>query len=102
MRRVVISRLGALTPIGNNTAAFWRSLINAISGAAPITKFDTSKFKTKFACEFKNFDPLNYIEKSEARRYDLFTQYALMAVSEAVQHANILFEKLNRNRIGII
>lgn len=102
MRRVVITGLGALTPIGNNATDFWKSLINGVSGAAPITKFDTSKFKTKFACELKNFDPLNYIEKSEARRYDLFTQYALIAVEEAVLNANIEFEKLNKNRIGVI
>jgi 3-oxoacyl-[acyl-carrier-protein] synthase II len=102
MRRVVITGLGALTPIGNNTSQFWNSLINGVSGAAPITKFDTSKFKTKFACELKNFDPLNFIEKSEARKYDLFTQYALIAVEEAVLNAKIEFEQLNRNRIGVI
>lgn len=102
MRRVVVTGFGALTPIGNNSTDFWKSLINGVSGSAPITKFDTSKFKTKFACELKDFDPLNFIEKSEARRYDLFTQYALIAVEEAVQHAAIDFEKLNRNRIGVI
>lgn len=102
MKRVVITGLGVLSPIGNNTNDFWHSLINGKSGAAMITKFDTEKFKTKFACELKNFDPLNYIEKSEARRYDLFTQYALIAVEEAVKHANIDFEKLNRNKIGVI
>jgi len=102
MRRVVITGLGALTPIGNNTNDFWKSLINGISGAALITKFDTSKFKTKFACELKNFDPLNFIDKAEARKYDLFTQYALIAVDEAVLNAKIDFEKLNKNRIGVI
>lgn len=102
MRRVVVTGLGALTPIGNNTADFWQALVNGTSGAAPITRFDTSKFKTKFACELKNFDPLNFIEKAEARKYDLFTQYALVAVEEAVKHAGIAFEELNRNRIGVI
>jgi 3-oxoacyl-[acyl-carrier-protein] synthase II len=102
MRRVVITGIGALTPIGNNATDFWKSLIKGTSGAAPITKFDTAKFKTKFACELKNFEPLNFIEKSEARKYDLFTQYALIAVSEAVSYANIEFEKLNTNRIGVI
>jgi 3-oxoacyl-[acyl-carrier-protein] synthase II len=102
MRRVVVTGLGALTPIGNNTHDFWRSLVNGVSGAAPITKFDTTKFKTKFACELKNFDPLHFIDKSEARKYDLFTLYALIAVEEAVLHAQIEFEKLNRNRIGVI
>ncbi|MBI3134348.1 MAG: beta-ketoacyl-ACP synthase II [Bacteroidetes bacterium] len=102
MRRVVVTGLGSLTPIGNNTNDFWNALITGKSGAAPITKFDTSKFKTKFACELKNFDPLNYMDKSEAKRYDLFTQYALISVAEAVSHANIDFEKLNRNKIGVI
>ena len=100
--RVVITGIGALTPLGNTAADFWHSLINGVSGAAPITKFDAAKFKTKFACEVKNFDPLNFIPKSEARKYDLFTQYALIAVDEAVKHAQINFEKLNRNRIGVI
>ena len=89
MRRVVVTGLGALTPIGNNVNDFWQSLINGVSGAGPITKFDASKFKTKFACELKNFDPLNFIEKAEARKYDLFTQYALIAADEAVVNANI-------------
>ena len=102
MRRVVITGIGALTPIGNNVSDFWKSLISGVSGAAPITKFDASKFKTKFACELKNFDPLNFIEKSEARRYDLFTQYAIVSVDEAVKNAGIDFEKLNKNRIGVI
>lgn len=102
MKRVVITGTGALTPIGNTSKDFWASLLKGISGAAPITKFDASKFKTKFACELKNFDPLNFIEKAEARRYDLFTQYALISVEEARKDANIDFEKLNRNRIGVI
>ncbi len=102
MKRVVITGTGTLTPIGNNTGEFWHSLINGVSGAAPITRFDASKFKTRFACELKNFNPLDHIEKSEARRYDLFTQYALIAVAEAVSHAAINFDTLNKNRIGVI
>ena len=102
MKRVVITGLGALTPIGNNVGDFWQSLLKGVSGANCITKFDTSKFKTKFACELKGFDPLNYIEKAEARKYDLFTQYALISVEEAVKNANIKFETLNKNRIGVI
>jgi len=102
MKRVVITGLGALTPIGNNAEDFWESLINGTTGSAPITKFDTSKFKTKFACELKDFDPLNHIAKSEARRYDLFTQYALISVEEAVKNANINFDRLNKNKIGVI
>lgn len=102
MKRVVITGTGALTPIGNSVKDYWKSLINGISGAAPITKFDTTKFKTKFACELKNFEPLDFIPKAEARKYDLFTQYALIAVEEAVKEANIHFDALNKNRIGVI
>lgn len=102
MKRVVITGVGALTPIGNSVKDFWNSLVNGVSGAAPITRFDTTKFKTKFACELKSFNPLDHIEKSAARRYDLFTQYALIAVAEAVEHAAIHFDSLNRNRIGVI
>lgn len=102
MKRVVITGIGALTPLGNNVEDFWQGLVAGKSGAAPITKFDTTKFKTKFACELKNFDPANFIEKSESRRYDLFTQYALIAVAEAVQQAQINFESLDRNKIGVI
>ena len=102
MKRVVITGLGALTPIGNNVNDFWQSLINGVSGADFITKFDASKFKTQFACELKNFDPLNHIEKSEVRKYDAFTQYALVVVDEAINNAQINFEILNKNRIGVI
>ena len=102
MRRVVITGMGALTPIGNNVNEFWKSLISGVSGAAPITKFDPMKFKTKFACELKNFDPLTYINRAEARKYDLFTQYALIAVEEAIKNSNINFDSLNKNRIGVI
>ena len=102
MERGVITGFGALTPIGNNVDDFWQSLLKGVNGANPITKFDTSKFKTKFACELKGFDPLNHIEKAEARKYDLFTQYALISVEEAIKNANINFETLNKNSIGVI
>lgn len=102
MNRVVITGMGALTPIGNNLSSFQDALIAGKSGAAPITRFDASKFKTRFACELKDFDISQFVDKSEARRNDLFTQYALVAVAEAVQNANIDFEKLNRNKIGVI
>lgn len=102
MNRVVITGLGALTPIGNNADSFWQSLTTGVSGAAAITRFDTTKFKTKFACELKSFNPLDFIDKAEARKYDLFTQYSLIAVEEAIKQSNINFERLNRNRIGVI
>ena len=101
MKRVVITGLGAVTPIGNNVQEYWQSLINGVSGASQITKFDTSKFKTKFACEVKNFSPTIF-EKNEIRKYDLFSQYALVAADEAIVHAGIDFETLNKNRIGVI
>ena len=102
MNRVVITGLGAVTPLGNNLETFWQALLAGQSGAAPITRFDPSKFKTQFACEVKNFDPSAIIEKGELRKYDLFTQYALVAVHEAVEQAQIDFEQLNKNRIGVI
>jgi 3-oxoacyl-[acyl-carrier-protein] synthase II len=94
--------MGALTPIGNNINDFWKALVNGTSGAAPITRFDTGKFKTKFACELKKFDPLQHLEKAEARKYDLFTQYALIATAEAIRNAGINFDQLNKDRIGVI
>lgn len=101
-KRVVITGMGALTPIGNNVDEFKAGLMNGTSGAAMITRFDASKFKTRFACELKNFDPLTYMDKSEGRKYDLFTQYALVVVDEAVRNAEVSFESLNVNRIGVI
>lgn len=101
MKRVVITGLGAVTPIGNNVQEYWQSLISGVSGASPITKFDTSKFKTKFACEVKNFSP-EIFTKNEIRKYDLFSQYALVAVDEAIQNAKIDFESINKNRVGVI
>lgn len=102
MKRVVITGLGALTPIGNNVSDYWNALMNGVSGAGPITKFDAAKFKTRFACEIKNFNPQNLFEKNEIRKYDLFTQYALVVADEAIKNANINFDTLNRNRIGVI
>lgn len=102
MRRVVITGIGALTPIGNNLNDYWTNLKNGVSGAATITKFDTSKFKSTFACELKNFDPKDHFDVKEIRKYDAFSQYALVAVDEAVKHGNIDFETLNKDRIGVI
>jgi 3-oxoacyl-[acyl-carrier-protein] synthase II len=102
MRRVVITGIGALTPIGNNLNDYWTNLKNGVSGAATITKFDTSKFKSTFACELKNFDPKAHFDVKEIRKYDSFSQYALVAVDEAVKHGNINFDTLNKDRIGVI
>jgi 3-oxoacyl-[acyl-carrier-protein] synthase II len=101
-RRVVVTGLGALTPIGNSVPEFWNNLINGVSGAAPITRFDTSKFKTRFACELKNFDLLNYFDKSESRKIDPFTQYALIATDEAIRDSGLPLDKINKQRVGVI
>lgn len=102
MKRVVITGLGAITPLGNSVTDFWDGLVSGKSGAKPITKFDATQFKTKFACEVSGFDSLQYFEKTEARKLDLYTQYALASVQEAIQHAQIDFDKMNRDRIGVI
>lgn len=102
LQRVVITGMGAITPLGNNLQAFWKNIIAGVSGVGLITRFDTSSFKTKFAAEVKDFQPSDYFEKNEARKYDLFTQYAVAAADEAIRHADLNFETLNRNRIGVI
>ena len=101
-RRVVVTGLGALTPIGNNISSFWQGLINGRSGAAPITYFDASKFKTHFACEIKNFDPLNHFDRKEARKYDRFAQYALVSTEEAIKDSKLDLEKIDKDRVGVI
>lgn len=101
-RRVVVTGLGAITPLGNSIREFWGNLVEGKSGAALITKFDTSKFKTKFACEVKNFDPLNYFEKSEIRKIDPFTQYALAASDEALKDSALNLEQIDKTRVGVI
>jgi 3-oxoacyl-[acyl-carrier-protein] synthase II len=102
MKRVVITGIGALTPIGNSVEEFWTNMKNGVSGAAPITKFDTSKFKVTFACELKGYDASAHFDVKEVRKYDPFSQYALVAVEEAVKSGNIDFDTLNKNRIGVI
>ena len=89
LKRVVVTGLGALTPIGNTIPEFWENLKAGKSGAAPITRFDSTSFKTKFAGEITNFNPSDYFEKNEARKYDLFTQYAVAAADEAIKFAGI-------------
>ena len=102
LKRVVVTGLGALTPIGNTVPEYWDSLINGVSGAAPITHFDASKFKTQFACEVKNFDAEAFLGRKEARKIDPFVHYALASTEEAVNDAELDFEKLDTNRIGVI
>ena len=101
-RRVVITGLGVLTPIGNNVAEFWQAMMDGKSGAGPITKFDTSEFNTKFACEIKNYDPSNYIDKKTARRMDPYTQYALITSIMAMEDSGLDLEVVDKERIGVV
>ena len=101
-KRVVITGLGALTPIGNNTNDYWNNLINGVSGADLITRFDASLFKTQFACEVKNFDPLNVLDRKEARKLDLFSIYAMAATAEAMEDSKLDLDAVNLNRGGVV
>ena len=102
LKRVVVTGLGVLTPIGNNVDEYWKGLVNGVSGAAPITYFDASKFKTRFACELKNFNVTDFINRKDARKMDRFTQYAMVASDEAIIDSGLDFEKEDTTRIGVI
>lgn len=101
-RRVVVTGVGALTPLGNTAPIYWDNLINGVSGADFIKQFDASKFKTRFACELKGYNPEDYFDRKEARKIDRFTQLALVAADEAVKHANLESEGINKDRVGVI
>lgn len=102
LKRVVVTGIGALTPLGNSAPDYWDGLINGVSGADAITLFDASKFKTRFACELKNFEPTNFLDKKEARKIDRFTQTALVCSDEAVKNAGISKDNINVDRVGVI
>jgi 3-oxoacyl-[acyl-carrier-protein] synthase II len=102
LRRVVVTGLGALTPLGNTAPEYWSGLVNGVSGAGPITHFDTSKFKTQFACEIKNFDPLNFFDRKEVRKFDPFTLYGMVCADEAVKDSGLEDEKIDHDRVGVI
>ena len=102
LKRVVVTGLGALTPIGNNLNEYWKALMNGVSGAAPITHFDASKFKTRFACEVKGFNVENHLERKEARKMDRFTQFAIVTATEAIADAAFKIESVNHDRVGVI
>ena len=102
LKRVVVTGLGALTPIGNNVSEYWANLLSGQSGAAPITHFDASNFKTRFACEVKNFNVTDYIDRKEARKEDPYTQYAVVATAEAMQDSNIDLDTIDLDRAGVI
>ncbi len=102
LKRVVVTGLGALTPIGNNIEEYWNGLVAGKSGCAPITYFDTEKFKTKFACELKNFDVLEFFDRKEARKLDRFAQYAIVASDEAIKDSGIDLDTIDKYRVGVI
>jgi 3-oxoacyl-[acyl-carrier-protein] synthase II len=102
LKRVVVTGIGALTPIGNNLQEYWNGLINGVSGADFITQFDASKFKTRFACELKNFDPLNFLDRKEVKRIDRFTQTAIISSDQAVIDAGINKDNVNVDRVGVV
>lgn len=102
LKRVVVTGIGALTPVGNSLQDYWNGLMNGVSGADFITQFDASKFKTRFACELKNFDPLTFLDKKEARKIDRFSQTALGASDEAVMDAGLNGDNINKDRVGVV
>ncbi|MBT8270785.1 MAG: beta-ketoacyl-ACP synthase II [Flavobacteriaceae bacterium] len=102
LRRVVVTGIGALTPIGNSKDEYWEGLVNGKSGAAPITYFDTEKFKTKFACELKGFNPTDHLDRKEARKMDKFAQYAMVATGEAITDAKLDLDSIDKLRVGVI
>src|SRR4051812_19569334 len=102
LKRVVVTGLGAITPLGNSVREYWQNLSGGISGAAPITRFDPEKFKTKFACEVKNFDVANYLDRKEARRMDAFAHFAIASVEEAMKDSGLDLKAVNPDRAGVI
>lgn len=101
-RRVVVTGLGALTPVGNNVSDYWNNLLSGVSGAGPITRFDPTHFKTQFACEVKNFNPTDFLDRKEARKLDMYAIYAMVAVSEAMADSQLDLEQINLDRAGVI
>ena len=102
LKRVVVTGLGAVTPLGNSVEETWKNLVAGKSGAAPITSFDTTNFKTKFACEVKDLNVNDYLDRKEARKMDRYTQLALIAAKQAVEDSNMDLEKEDKNRIGVV
>jgi len=102
LKRVVVTGLGALTPLGNTVEEYWNGLVNGVSGAAPITRFDASKFKTQFACEVKGYNPEDFFDRKEARKMDLFSQFAMVTADQAVLDAGLDQEAIDKDRVGVI
>lgn len=102
LKRVVVTGLGAITPLGNSVSEYWTGLLNGVSGSGPISRFDTTHFKTKFACEVKNYNPEDYFDRKEIRVYDHFAQYAIISAKEAISDARLIPEQEDLDRIGVI
>jgi len=102
LKRVVVTGLGAVTPLGNSVPEFWNNLVKGVSGAGPITRFDASMFKTQFACEVKNFDPNKYFDRKEARKLDIYAQYAIAAAQEALENSGVDLEAIDKDEVGVI
>ncbi|MCX6286932.1 MAG: beta-ketoacyl-ACP synthase II [Bacteroidetes bacterium] len=102
MRRVVITGLGVITPLGNTVEEYWSNLVKGVSGACPITRFDASKFKTRFACEVKNFNPENYFDRKEVRKYDLYAHYGMICADQAIANSGMDLDKVDKERVGVI
>lgn len=102
LKRVVITGLGTINPLGHNVPEFWDNLLKGVSGAGPITRFDASKFRTQFACEVKNYEPTGYFDKKEVRKMDLYTQFGIIAAREALKDSGLDLETANKKRIGVI
>ncbi len=102
LKRVAVTGLGGITPLGNNWQDTWKAMLNGESGAAEITRFDATHYKTRFACEVKDYDPLNYFDRKEARKNDFFVHYALIASDEAIKDSGLDLDKIDKDRVGVI
>ena len=102
LKRVVVTGIGAITPLGNTVDETWDNMVKGVSGAAPITNFDATNFKTKFACEVKNFNPLDFLDRKEARKMDPFTQFGVICADQAIEDAKLNIENSDPDRIGVI
>lgn len=102
LKRVVVTGLGTINPLGKNVEEFWEGLRNGVSGAGPITRFDASKFKTKFACEIKNFDPNEYLDRKEVQKHDMYAQYAYIAAAQAIENSGLDLTKIDKDEVGVI
>ncbi len=102
LKRVVVTGLGTINPLGKNVEEFWEGLRNGVSGAGPITRFDASKFKTRFACEIKNFDPNDYLDRKEVQKHDMYAQYAYIAAAQAIENSGLDLTKIDKDEVGVI